>query len=44
MRFEISIFLGMIIVGLIAKRLEWRGTFYLLLFVATWIFVNWKKG
>ncbi len=44
MRFEITIFIGIILAGLIAKRLDWRGTFYLLLFVTLWVFINWKKG
>ena len=44
MRYEFFIFIGLITAGMMSKKLDWRGIFYLVLFVGGWIFINWKKG
>lgn len=44
MKFELQIFIMFIAMGLIIKRIDWRGQFFLFLFIALWVFYNWKKG
>jgi hypothetical protein len=44
MKFELQVFAVLIALGLIVKRLDWRGQFFLFLFIVAWIFYTWKKG
>ena len=44
MRYEITVFIGLIAVGLFSKKMDWRGYFFLTLFVCLWVLINWKKG
>jgi maltose O-acetyltransferase len=44
MRFELQLFVLLIGLGLTVKKLDWRGQFFLFLFICLWIFYNWKKG
>jgi hypothetical protein len=44
MKFELQVFILLIIVGLVIKKIDWRGQFFLFLFISAWIFYNWKKG
>ena len=40
MKFELQIFLAIIIMGLLVKRVDWRGQFFLALFLILWITYN----
>jgi hypothetical protein len=44
MKFEIQVFILLIIIGLVVKKIDWRGQFFLCLFIGAWIFYNWKRG
>ena len=44
MRFELQMFVGLIAVGLVIKRIDWRGHFFLFLLITAWVFFNWIKG
>jgi hypothetical protein len=44
MKFELYVFIGLIALGLILKKWDWRGNFFLLLFICAWVFYNWRKN
>ncbi len=44
MRLELQLFVLLIAIGLIFKKLDWRGQFFLFLTICAWIFYNWKRG
>lgn len=44
MKFELQLFFLFVLIGLFIKRLDWRGQFFLFLFIGAWIMYNWKKG
>lgn len=44
MKFELQLFILLIIIGLVIKRIDWRGQFFLILFIGLWIMYNWKRG
>lgn len=44
MKFELQVFILLIALGLTLKKMDWRGQFFLFLFIASWVLFNWKKG
>ena len=40
MKFEIQILIGLVAMGLLMKKPDWRTGFFLLLFVSGWVFFN----
>jgi len=44
MKFELQMFFILLFIGLIVKKLDWRGHFFLLLFISAWVIFNWKKS
>jgi hypothetical protein len=44
MRFELQMFVGLITLGLLVKRVDWRGMFFLLVLITSWVMFNWIKG
>lgn len=44
MKFELQFYILMIILGLNIKKIDWRGQFFLLLFISAWVLWNWKRG
>lgn len=44
MKLELPFFIVMICLGLGLKKIDWRGQFFLFLFVFAWVMYNWKRG
>ena len=44
MRYETTMFIGLIAIGLLTKKMDWRSYFFLTLFICFWVLFNWKKG
>ncbi|MCS6775574.1 MAG: hypothetical protein RMJ43_06475 [Chloroherpetonaceae bacterium] len=44
MKFELQILFLFLVIGLLIKRIDWRGQFFLFLFLCTWIYFNWRRG
>ena len=44
MKYDLHLFFSMIGLGLITKKVTWKGWFLVLLLVMAWVYINWKKG
>lgn len=44
MKFELQMFIFLIALGAFVRKIDWRGHFFLFLFMAVWVYYNWKKG
>ena len=45
MKFQFEMFVLLSVIGLVVKKIDWRGQFFLFLFICAWVFYNnWKGG